>query len=177
MAARSFIPDFHWTTNWFQLCRLDFEELLGSCLSPDLAKGSRVDPTLDNERSRDFFLEVFLSSVQGGHPVELAVARWLLANGSRRTASSRASLSAICVLRSTEQQTSWSNPVLTTSTFVCLSYNENVLYLTVTVPQVCRARYSHVCLASRWILNCYFGGCATDGVCLSLASQLLHELS
>ena len=50
----------------------------------------------------------FLSKVQGGHPVELAVARRLKANVIWYAASSRASLSTSCVLRCIPQQSSCS---------------------------------------------------------------------
>lgn len=69
---------------------------------------SRVEPVLDNKRPHSFF-GVFLSKVQGGHPVELAVAWWLQANVKWYTASSWASLSTSCALRSIQQQSSCSS--------------------------------------------------------------------
>lgn len=51
MAARSFIPDLHWTSNWVQLGRPHSERLSGGCLSPDCKEGSRANVSLDQEPS------------------------------------------------------------------------------------------------------------------------------
>lgn len=146
MAARSFIPDFQWTTNWIYPDRLDFWELLktASLRAPQRVKACWIGAW--HRSALLLFGGIFVQRSRWS-PCRASGSLWLPANVSSCTISHRASLSTSCVLRSIQQQSSCSSHSLTTSTFSITVGNALSLHLTVVVPQVCRARYSHVCLA------------------------------